>query len=329
MTDRTGGLQGDSSRTQGLLFLAAFSQALGLLGLLACCGGDYWLLAWQTCSTTAQRGGLGHLTPGGGDSQVRGGGGGGGATSRVVERVMVLHEGLFWRCSFQTNSQTFSLWDFWTDRQSLAKVCERAFLFPFPVYQSPERPLGDTRDLPPQPSEPDSIIVFRTFWSSFLVVGVVSVAIGGLVVLCAAPLSNHRLYKVGGAFQLTGGLSLMAVVLMFLMWFEVLGVLEQYGAKRRATACPAFHMSVELGPSFLLAPVTVFFSVLAGLLFVLIGREAAWAVRDKARKGSTQCHASSDQSCGPQPGDLGGVVGPWSHGNGARQDEGYAKPLSR
>ena len=48
-------------------------------------------------------------------------------------------------------------------------------------------------------------LVFRTFWSSFLVLGVVSVVIGGLVVLCAAPLSNHRLYKVGGAFQLSGG----------------------------------------------------------------------------------------------------------------------------
>lgn len=52
-------------------------------------------------------------------------------------------------------------------------------------------------------------LAFRTFWSSFLVVGVVSVTIGGLVVICAAPLSNHKLYKVGGAFQLSGGESFL------------------------------------------------------------------------------------------------------------------------
>ncbi|KAG7271186.1 hypothetical protein CRUP_031443, partial [Coryphaenoides rupestris] len=99
--------------------------------------------------------------------------------------------------------------------QSPSKVCERAFLFPFPVYESPVPPLVDTSDFPPQPSERDSVI----------------------------------------------GLSLMAVVLMFLTWFQALGVLEQYASKRRATFCPAFHLSVELGPSFLLAPVAVFFTL--------------------------------------------------------------------
>ncbi|KAG7246631.1 hypothetical protein CRUP_037226, partial [Coryphaenoides rupestris] len=111
--------------------------------------------------------------------------------SQVVDSATFFHEGLFWRCSFQTHSQTFSLWDIWTGSQSPSKVCERAFLFPFPVYESPVPPLVDTSDFPPQPSERDSVIAFRTFWSSFLVAGVVSVTIGGLVVICAAPLSNH------------------------------------------------------------------------------------------------------------------------------------------
>ena len=68
------------------------------------------------------------------------------------------------------------------------------------------------------------------------------------------------------------GLSLTAVVVMFLAWYRALGVLEQYARGRRATVCPAFHLSTELGPSFPLAPVAVFFSVLAGLLFIRIGR---------------------------------------------------------
>ncbi|KAK0137146.1 Transmembrane protein 182 [Merluccius polli] len=265
MTDRSPRSAVD--RTKVLLFLAAFFQAVGFLFLLACCGSDYWLLAWQSCGTAQHtpsswfhQDGLGHLTSG----DIK---------SQAVDSVMFFHEGLFWRCSFQTHSQTFCLWDIWTGSQSPIKVCESAFLFPFPVYESVVRPLVDTLDFPPQPSEPDSVIVFRTFWSSFLVVGLVSVTIGGLDVICAAPLSNHKLYKVGGAFQLSGGLSLMVVVLMFLTWFQALGVLEQYASRRRATACPAFHLSVELGPSFLLAPVAVFFCILAGLLFVLIGRD--------------------------------------------------------
>ena len=69
----------------------------------------------------------------------------------------------------------------------------------------------------------------------------------------------------------------MLVMLMFLAWYHELCVLEQYARRRRATVCPAFHLTVELGPSFLLAPVAVFFSVLAGLLFILIGRDTKLA----------------------------------------------------
>lgn len=47
--------------------------------------------------------------------------------------------------------------------------------------------------------------VFRTFWSIFLVTGLTAVAVGGFVVICAAPGANHKLYKVGGSLQLCGG----------------------------------------------------------------------------------------------------------------------------
>jgi len=47
--------------------------------------------------------------------------------------------------------------------------------------------------------------VFRTFWSIFLVAGAASVVVGGFVVICASPLANHRLYRVGGALLLCGG----------------------------------------------------------------------------------------------------------------------------
>lgn len=48
-------------------------------------------------------------------------------------------------------------------------------------------------------------LVFRTFWSIFLVTALTSIPIGSLVVVCACPLSKPTLFKVGGAFQLCGG----------------------------------------------------------------------------------------------------------------------------
>lgn len=50
-----------------------------------------------------------------------------------------------------------------------------------------------------------NLLVFRTFWSIFLVSALTSIPIGSLVVLCACPLSKPTLFKVGGAFQLCGG----------------------------------------------------------------------------------------------------------------------------
>uniref|UniRef100_A0A8C5ACY8 Transmembrane protein 182 n=1 Tax=Gadus morhua TaxID=8049 RepID=A0A8C5ACY8_GADMO len=235
MTDSISRLAVD--RAKVLLFLAAFFQAVSVLALLACGGSGYWLLAWQSCGD----GDRGTRSSWLRQSDPRHHG--------AMDSVTFFHEGLFSRCSFQTRSQTFSLWDIWT----VNYVIYIYFLVLL------------------------SLLVFRTFWSSFLVLGVVSVVIGGLVVLCAAPLSNQKLYKVGGAFQLSGGLSLMLVMLMFLAWYHELCVLEQYARRRRATVCPAFHLTVELGPSFLLAPVAVFFSVLAGLLFILIGRDTKLA----------------------------------------------------
>lgn len=68
------------------------------------------------------------------------------------------------------------------------------------------------------------------------------------------------------------GLCLLAVVVMYLMWVQVLDTLEQFALHQRVLSCPSFHLSVQHGPSFLLAPAAVFFCLLAGLLFILIGR---------------------------------------------------------
>ncbi|XP_037617721.1 transmembrane protein 182-like [Sebastes umbrosus] len=236
-----------AERMKVLVFLALFFGALGSLFTLLCCGTEYWLLAAESCSRKQEHHGGADLREG-----------------KSTKAVRIFHEGLFWRCSFTAVSQQLSMWDLWISNQPSSKVCQAAFLFPFPVYE----PHGFLTE----PYEHHSAIVFRTFWSIFLIAGVAAVAIGGFVVVCAAPLTSHRLYKVGGALLLSGGLCLLAVVLMYLMWVQVLDTLEQFAHHQRASSCPSFHLSVQHGPSFLFAPVAVFFCLLAGLLFLLVGR---------------------------------------------------------
>ncbi|XP_034533748.1 transmembrane protein 182-like [Notolabrus celidotus] len=251
-----------AERLKVLVFLALFFGASGILFTLLSCGTEYWLLASESCR---QR------------------------SDKAPDWVRVFHEGLFWRCSFSTPSEDFSTWDLWISNQPSSKLCQAAFLFPFPVY---EPSWAEPHGLPSEAYEHSSAIVFRTFWSIFLIVGLMSVVTGGFVVVCAGPLANHRIYKVGGALQLSGGVCLLAVALMYLMWVQVLDTLEQFVLHQRVSSCPSFHLSIQHGPSFLLAPVAVFSCLLAGLLSLLVGRSIEDVQRDK--KEETQEAPASD-----------------------------------
>ncbi|KAM9835805.1 transmembrane protein 182-like [Aulostomus maculatus] len=244
-----------SDRLKVLLFFALFFGAVGFLSTLLSCGTEYWLLAAESCSRADHQGGGG------------------------AEDVRIFHEGLFWRCSYSARSQELSIWDLWSSQQPPVKVCQSAFLFPFPAHDQ----LGSP-SLPAAAYERHAAIVFRTFWSIFLVAGVAAVVVGGFIVICAGPLGNHKLYKVGGALQLFGGLGLLAVLLMYLMWVQVLDTLEQFVLHQRVSRCPSFHLTVQHGPSFLLAPVAIFFWLLAGLLFLLVGQSTRILRLEKRRE---------------------------------------------
>ncbi|XP_076579099.1 transmembrane protein 182-like [Chaetodon auriga] len=250
-----------AERLKVLLFLALFFGAAGFLFTLLSCGTEYWLLAAESCGRAEE----------------------GKSGWKAADDVRIFHEGLFWRCSFMDLSHDYSVWDLWISNQPPSKLCQAAFLFPFPVNE-PMRSWVEPHGLPTEPYEHHSAIVFRTFWSIFLATGLTAVVIGGFVVICAGPLANHRLYKAGGALQLCGGLCLLAVVVMYLMWVQVLDTLEQFAHHQRVSGCPSFQLSVQHGPSFLLAPVAVFFCLLAGLLFILVGRRIRELQPDKRDK---------------------------------------------
>lgn len=266
-----------AERLKVLLFLALFFGAAGFLLLLLSCGTEYWLLAAESCSRSVDKYGESGLREGNSNTEVR-------------DDVRVFHEGLFWRCSYKAVSHEHSVWDFWISNQPPSKECQAAFLFPFPVNVPKQ---VEPRGFPTEPYEHQSAIVFRTFWSIFLVTGSAAVVIGGFCVICAGPLTNPRLYKVGGALQLCGGLCLLAVVVMYLMWVQVLDTLEQFARHQRVSTCPSFHLSIQHGPSFLLAPVAVFFCLLAGLLSILVGRSIQGKQQQK-RENIPELPASDD-----------------------------------
>ncbi|KAM9327724.1 transmembrane protein 182-like [Pholidichthys leucotaenia] len=259
-----------AERLKVLVFLALFFGAVGFLFMLLSCGTEYWLLGAESCTwpeETYERGG-----------QIEGQG-----NIKAVDGVRIFHEGLFWRCFFRADSDEYSIWDLWISHKSLSKVCEAAFLFPFPLNH-PVQLWVESHNLPVEPYERQSAVVFRTFWSIFLITGTSAVIFGGFTVICAAPLTNHKLYKVGGALWLCGGLCLLAVLVMYLMWVLVLDTLEQFALHQTVYSCPSFHLSIQHGPSFLLAPVSVFFCLLAGMLFIVVSRRFQSLQQDRRDK---------------------------------------------
>ncbi|XP_028993698.1 transmembrane protein 182 [Betta splendens] len=227
------------------LFFAGLFGALAAVFILLSFGTDYWLLASESCLQNPDESAVpadGSVTPGVGD-------------------VTLYHEGFFWRCSFKgPNADEHLLWKLWFTNQAHSKECVHAYLFPFPV--SPQ-----THNA----TEYDSAIIYRGFWSIFMLIGVAAVLLGGFFIICAAPFTSHRLYKAGGGLFLASGLFLLCVVVMYVLWVQVLDVVDVYKAYR-SSLCDSFQLSLSYGLSFMFAPVGIFFCLLSGLLFLLIGR---------------------------------------------------------
>ncbi|XP_039570053.1 transmembrane protein 182 isoform X2 [Passer montanus] len=62
------------------------------------------------------------------------------------------------------------------------------------------------------------------------------------------------------------------VVVMYVIWVQAMADLENYTNMKKMD-CPDFAVYVRYGWSFMLAPIGVFFALLAGMLFLLVGRD--------------------------------------------------------
>ncbi|KAM3933509.1 transmembrane protein 182 [Leptodactylus fuscus] len=219
------------------IFFGGLFGALGILVLLVAFGSDYWLLAREIekCSKNE--------------------------TDGAINPVLLHHEGFFWRCWFngdiETENNTMSA--FWITNQAPTKNCTHAYLSPFP------RSRDDNNS-----TAYHSAVVYRGFWNIFMLLGVVTVVAGGFIIICAAPFVNYRLYKAGGGLFITAGILFTLVVVMHVIWVQSVSDVRSYQDMKQED-CPGYTVDIRYGWSFMLAPFGIFFSLLAGMLFLLVG----------------------------------------------------------
>uniref|UniRef100_A0A147A8D9 Transmembrane protein 182 n=1 Tax=Fundulus heteroclitus TaxID=8078 RepID=A0A147A8D9_FUNHE len=236
-----------------LCFAGVFG-ALAAVFIFLSCGTDYWLLGSETCKPDNKESEDSHSM-----------------TIKLFADVpndksfktRSFHCGLFWCCYYGVNleSDYNQTWVQWFSHITPSKVCYTAFVDPFAVTGPSNNTTND-----------NSAIIYRGFWSVFMLISLVAVAVGGFLIICAAPFASHHLYKAGGGLFLTSGFFLLCVVVMHVVWFQVLDVIQTYTKDKRSFYCPDFMLTLNYGLSFLFAPIGIFFSLLAGLLFLLIGR---------------------------------------------------------
>ncbi|KAM8975501.1 transmembrane protein 182 [Pelodytes ibericus] len=223
------------------LFFGGLFGALGILICLVAFGTDYWLLAMEVekCSESKEGVDENHA-------------------------VILHHEGFFWRCWFngEIENSTGSMKPFWFTNQAPTKNCTHAYLSPFPMNRDDSNNNSS--------ASYHSAVVYRGFWTVFMLLGVATVVAGGFIIICAAPFTNHRLYKAGGGLFITSGIFFTLVVVMHVIWVQSVSDLKSYQDARQQD-CSHFTVFTRYGWSFMLAPFGIFFSILAGMLFLLVG----------------------------------------------------------
>ncbi|KAM6953185.1 transmembrane protein 182-like [Aplochiton taeniatus] len=222
--------------------------ALGTLCFLLAFGTDYWLLASDDCGLYAP-----DVPPVVKETHSVNG------TEVAPPSLTLHHEGFFWRCVFQADATVNAVVATLFTNQPETKLCIHGYLFPLPVA------VGHV----PHPSY-DSTAVFRGFWTLLIILGVVSALTGGLLLLCAVPFTSPKLYRLGGAFQITAALLFLLLVVLYVLWAELVDV-RRYVLQERGESCPGARVSVLYGWSFMVAASGVPLELLAGLLFMFVG----------------------------------------------------------
>ncbi|KAM5251490.1 transmembrane protein 182 isoform 2-T6 [Hipposideros larvatus] len=178
-----------------------------------------------------------------------------------IENVTFHHEGFFWRCWFSgiVEENDSNIWKFWYTNQPPSKNCTHAYLSPYPFMRGEHNSTSY-----------DSAVIYRGFWAVLMLLGVATVVTASFLIICAAPFASHLLYKAGGGSYVAAGILFSLVVMLYVIWVQAVADMESY-KNMKMRDCSDFTPSVLYGWSFFVAPVGIFFSLLAGLLFLVVG----------------------------------------------------------
>ncbi|XP_077434650.1 transmembrane protein 182-like [Vanacampus margaritifer] len=229
--------------------------ALGTICFFLAFGTDYWFVAsdncgpytWPTTETIEKDANGTEL------QFVK-------AVTSSPASLTLQHEGFFWRCLFHVEPTANEVLATFFTNQPKSKVCVHGYLFPLPVA------LGRV----PHPSY-DATAVFRGFWTVIIILALASALTGSFLLVCGVPFISHKLYKLGGAFFIIAACLFLLVLLLFVLWMEVVDV-KRYILQERGEACSDLQVSVLYGLSFMVGAAGVPLELVAGLIFMLVGR---------------------------------------------------------
>uniref|UniRef100_A0A8C6U2Y9 Transmembrane protein 182 n=1 Tax=Neogobius melanostomus TaxID=47308 RepID=A0A8C6U2Y9_9GOBI len=213
---------------------ALFGGVLGVLGTLCfflAFATDYWLVASDNCGPTEMPK----------TTQDENG------TITVLEPVSpssltLLHEGFFWRCSFQVE---------------LSAEPHLATLFSEYSYVA----IHSTT----------IIFFFRGFWTVLMILALLCAPIGGFLLVCGIPFYSHKLYRVGGALLIAAACLFLSVLLLYVMWMELVDV-KRYILQEKGESCPGADVQIHYGLSFMVAAAAVPLVLTSGTVFMCVAR---------------------------------------------------------
>ncbi|CAN0141604.1 transmembrane protein 182 [Lampetra fluviatilis] len=254
-------------------FIAALLAAGAAFFALLAFGTDYWLLVTKLCPAPPGPNATAVAiaaapTDAALSAETTGGAGGQQQGAEEHRDAFFLHEGFFFRCWISGEDNRGSLWNFWLAPHG-RKNCSPSRLFPLPDQALQGNSTSDSHEL----------FALRQSWTVLLLVALGLVLVAGLLAICASPKNSALAYKVAGGIFVAAGVLLLLVLLLLVLWLEALVSLEGYVSAEAGgvapparSACPDGAVGAHYGWSFIVAALAVPQAVLAGVLFLLIGR---------------------------------------------------------
>ncbi|XP_038172532.1 transmembrane protein 182-like [Arvicola amphibius] len=118
-------------------------------------------------------------------------------------------------------------------------------------------------------------LVYRGFWTIFIILGAASSLSGGFLLVYGVPFASAGCYKVGGGFLMISGALFSLILSLFVLWKEYAVDFPKYISIERSNKCVPENVLIDVkyGWSFIFAAFGTPFVCISGIIFHLIGRQ--------------------------------------------------------